>query len=560
MSTQQVRKAEYTWSIIPSSPDGLYDRIKHSKPGNMFKSNGFECLGFKWNIQLYPNGSDINKFNPSECYLCIHPSSYPQSLHNIEADITFKCQYRNTNNCNNPPFAGIRHGTFSFNKQSQSNTVTNNQLSMQLNTNNMPSSYIINPLSQNGYDIKISIHIIAIRYEFKSWDITDLWLNNPINALKIASTQKNKLIIAQQEQAINIIKQIQSLQHRQNSQQINQINPINIKNQNQILSQTHNIQNINHCKPNQRQINQHQHQIQSQIQPQSQTQHHQSHSQSPNMSINSHNNNSMSISNGNNNNNNNTQNHNESMTMISSQELINQQKFNQAISAWAQQFGQKVTKWVNQFNDRVVKMEGDMQEIKRTLTQNVNNINTNHNHNHVVAVPDNHVYHGHHTNISSTNQVSTADNEQYKRVIMEKNKCRSIEREQFKAWFNNNGISKYYQIFIENGIESMDVMKLVTERELNLMGITKLGHKLMIMNGIKKLNMNMKPVDGDNDVKVHRMEDVHVKTNVTRIKKRTRDIIEDDNSNTSETVSNDSMCVMTMVKEPENKKQRVMRQ
>ena len=50
------------------------------------------------------------------------------------------------------------------------------------------------------------------------------------------------------------------------------------------------------------------------------------------------------------------------------------------------------------------------------------------------------------------------------------------------------GLPEYTELFVENGFDSLHAMRLVTMNELNLLGISKLGHKMQILKAIVALN------------------------------------------------------------------------
>eukprot|EP00486_Rosalina_sp_Unknown_P003213 CAMPEP_0201573050 /NCGR_PEP_ID=MMETSP0190_2-20130828/16683_1 /ASSEMBLY_ACC=CAM_ASM_000263 /TAXON_ID=37353 /ORGANISM="Rosalina sp." /LENGTH=250 /DNA_ID=CAMNT_0047999541 /DNA_START=480 /DNA_END=1232 /DNA_ORIENTATION=+ len=54
-------------------------------------------------------------------------------------------------------------------------------------------------------------------------------------------------------------------------------------------------------------------------------------------------------------------------------------------------------------------------------------------------------------------------------------------------WLKNDvKLDEYYETFIENGLEDMSIITALTEKELDLIGITKLGHKIKIIQEINK--------------------------------------------------------------------------
>ena len=62
------------------------------------------------------------------------------------------------------------------------------------------------------------------------------------------------------------------------------------------------------------------------------------------------------------------------------------------------------------------------------------------------------------------------------------------DKQAFKDWIEKDvGLGQYYELFVENGIESMKVVELLEERDLIDMGITKIGHQIKFLNAIDSL-------------------------------------------------------------------------
>ena len=411
MSTQSINRSEYTWSIHPSSYDGLFDRIKHSKPGNMFKSDTFHKHGFKWHITLFPNGTDLNQLGQLQCYLSINPNSFPQQIANVEVNIAFKCGYINNignNNNNTNITSGHYNQKYKYIASCHGTYFAPNQLSLKLNTNNMPSSYILSSQCA-GFIIKTDIQLIAVRYKFNKWDITNLWLQNPITALKIAAQQKMKIEHEQkQQQTLNMLKQIQSMQHRQSTKQMPQM-----------LSSS----NFSTTQPAQASAS------------------------GSGSGIN-----------------------------MNAAQVFNtkQMKFNQEISGWAELFGKKVTDWVNGLNDKIVNMEGDIQQIKQLLTARKMKMDGTDMDDRVGAK---NMYFKHKISAYNGHQKSGIEGQALAGQLG------------LKLWLEKVvGLGEYYGVFIMNGIENVDTMRLITEKELDIIGINKLGHRLLLLDGIRKLN------------------------------------------------------------------------
>ena len=69
--------------------------------------------------------------------------------------------------------------------------------------------------------------------------------------------------------------------------------------------------------------------------------------------------------------------------------------------------------------------------------------------------------------------------------------------EEMKNWMNDIvELPEYIDLFIENGLESLDVIKHITMNELTNIGITKLGHKIKITQEIVKLNQKSNNIEG----------------------------------------------------------------
>ena len=62
------------------------------------------------------------------------------------------------------------------------------------------------------------------------------------------------------------------------------------------------------------------------------------------------------------------------------------------------------------------------------------------------------------------------------------------EKEEFKKWlFDIVGLGQYWQCFIDEGINSLKIVKYLSVDDLWIMGINKIGHQLKLMSYIKKL-------------------------------------------------------------------------
>ena len=65
------------------------------------------------------------------------------------------------------------------------------------------------------------------------------------------------------------------------------------------------------------------------------------------------------------------------------------------------------------------------------------------------------------------------------------------KQEQFRAWLRDEvELEEYFHVFHDNGLDNLNSMKMVTMDVLNMVGIQKIGHKMLLLRHIAKLNMN----------------------------------------------------------------------
>ena len=65
------------------------------------------------------------------------------------------------------------------------------------------------------------------------------------------------------------------------------------------------------------------------------------------------------------------------------------------------------------------------------------------------------------------------------------------EQQKLKSWLENNvKLPQYYETFVENGIDDLDTVKLLTMETIKGMGIDKIGHQMKILNQVTKLKQN----------------------------------------------------------------------
>jgi len=68
--------------------------------------------------------------------------------------------------------------------------------------------------------------------------------------------------------------------------------------------------------------------------------------------------------------------------------------------------------------------------------------------------------------------------------VVEDNSAEAI----FKKWVEDTlKLPEYYELFMENGVETLNDIKLLTESELKMIGITKIGHRKRMEKAIEAL-------------------------------------------------------------------------
>eukprot|EP01084_Bolivina_argentea_P295255 508260_1 len=76
------------------------------------------------------------------------------------------------------------------------------------------------------------------------------------------------------------------------------------------------------------------------------------------------------------------------------------------------------------------------------------------------------------------------------------------DKHEFKDWVENTlKLPEYYQHFVEHGIQTLDVVQMVTINELKEMNITKIGHRMLMLREIailkQKININYIASEGN---------------------------------------------------------------
>ena len=73
------------------------------------------------------------------------------------------------------------------------------------------------------------------------------------------------------------------------------------------------------------------------------------------------------------------------------------------------------------------------------------------------------------------------------------------KKEQLKMWMHKIELLEYYDIFIKNGVEDLEVVKLLNMDTLNHMNINKIGHKIKLLAEIQKLKQSSSNNDNQNN-------------------------------------------------------------
>eukprot|EP01083_Nonionella_stella_P012139 34458_1 len=90
------------------------------------------------------------------------------------------------------------------------------------------------------------------------------------------------------------------------------------------------------------------------------------------------------------------------------------------------------------------------------------------------------------TNDNILNQMKTM-----KQEIMSLKQNMNSKDDKLKQWLAVDvGLAQYYDVFIENGVESLEIAKLITMETLKEMGIQKVGHRMQIIQKVVSLNQN----------------------------------------------------------------------
>ena len=153
---------------------------------------------------------------------------------------------------------------------------------------------------------------------------------------------------------------------------------------------------------------------------------------------------------------------------------------------------QDINDKLKKYDERMNAMESNVNEIKLLIKQqnvmlsqykeNKSNVNNN-NDNAIASTLLN--------EIRSMKQIIGDSNHR-------KNNNNNHENDRFKYWLKNDvGLEDYYQLLVENGVDSLSTIKLLKEKELTEIGITIIGHRVKLLHEISLLNEQI----NDNDCK-----------------------------------------------------------
>eukprot|EP01084_Bolivina_argentea_P133211 235073_1 len=69
------------------------------------------------------------------------------------------------------------------------------------------------------------------------------------------------------------------------------------------------------------------------------------------------------------------------------------------------------------------------------------------------------------------------------------NDSKMLKTNAFRKWLKDVvGLDEYFDLLLNNGFDTFESVKMLTMNELNLIGIHKLGHKMLLLKHIVKLN------------------------------------------------------------------------
>lgn len=62
-----------------------------------------------------------------------------------------------------------------------------------------------------------------------------------------------------------------------------------------------------------------------------------------------------------------------------------------------------------------------------------------------------------------------------------------LEQESIIRWLTEMDFQEYIKLFFDNGFDSIEVIKAITEEDLTKMGISKPGHRKKILLSVNKI-------------------------------------------------------------------------
>ena len=94
-----------------------------------------------------------------------------------------------------------------------------------------------------------------------------------------------------------------------------------------------------------------------------------------------------------------------------------------------------------------------------------------------------------------------SENQQNEQIEEKKEDDGDVENvSEMTIWFRDTlGLPQYLEVFKQQGFERLDTLIEITESHLKQLGIDKMGHRMMILKGIRELNQEGVQVNDDND-------------------------------------------------------------
>merc|ERR1712083_710623 len=94
-------------------------------------------------------------------------------------------------------------------------------------------------------------------------------------------------------------------------------------------------------------------------------------------------------------------------------------------------------------------------------------------------------------------QIDEIQRNMKRHMMLSGGKVEESKTDKFRTWIEDTvGLPEYYSAFEENGADDLEVAQMFTMKELSMIGITKIGHRMRILKAIGVLNQpsNSPPV------------------------------------------------------------------